>query len=256
MELSKEALSDFLNFNYEKFNNPDFIDNDPISIPHRFTKKEDIEISGFLSATIAWGKREMIIKNAIKMMELLDNAPYEFIINHNESDLNSIKNFTHRTFNLIDFKFFIQSLHNIYVNNGGLENVLFFKETDTTSFNAIITFYNIFFDIDHPNRSTKHVSNPAKGSAAKRLNMFLRWMIRKDTKGVDFGIWKKGNPAKLIMPLDIHTGNVSRKLGLLKRKQNDWKAAEELTSNLKQFSNEDPVKYDFALFGLGVNQEI
>ncbi len=249
--MTKKELKQFLNEKVEQYNQPKFIESDPIQIPHLFTKKEDIEIAGFLTATIAWGKRQMIIKNAHKMMELLDNSPYDFILNHQEKDLEST-HFVHRTFNLIDFKYFIKSLQNIYQNHNGLEEIFSKHIKDNSVKNSIHEFKKAFFEIEHPLRTTKHVSDPIKGSAAKRINMYLRWMVRNDNKGVDFGIWKTISPSVLSCPLDVHSGNVGRKLGLLNRKQNDWKALQELDTNLRLLDSKDPVKYDFALFGLGV----
>ncbi|MEN8121255.1 MAG: TIGR02757 family protein [Bacteroidota bacterium] len=243
-------LNEFLDEKYHQYNTPSFIETDPIQIPHRYTKKEDIEISAFLTAAIAWGNRKMIIRNAEKIVNLLDNEPYEFIMNASENEMESLTGFVHRTFNLIDLRFFLNSLRNIYKNHNGLEVVFSNSQNDIPK--ALINFRKVFFEIDFPERSSKHISNVAKNSAAKRLNMFLMWMVRKDKRGVHFGIWDKINPAALYLPLDVHTGNVSRKLGLLKRKQNDWKAVAEITEHLRGFDSEDPVKYDFALFGLGV----
>jgi uncharacterized protein (TIGR02757 family) len=250
--MNKNELKDFLNEKVVEYNQPKFIESDPIQIPHLFTKKEDIEIAGFLTATISWGNRKMIIKNAFKMMNLLDNSPYDFIINHKESDLKPFENFVHRTFNFIDFQQFIKSINHIYKNHGGLEKALSIKDNTTDYQTAIHQFKNLFFEIQHQQRTQKHISDPIKNSAAKRINMYLRWMVRDDNKGVDFGIWKTHNPAHLSCPLDVHSGNVARKLKLLSRKQNDWKALAELDKNLRNFDKNDPVKYDFALFGLGV----
>lgn len=244
-------LKEFLNEKVIKYNNPDFIDSDPIQIPHLFSKKEDIEIVGFLAATIAWGNRKMIIKNSLKMVELLGNSPYDFVINHTEEDLANFEGFVHRTFNADDFRFFIKSLKNIYKNHGGLEAVLSTKNEDNYKL-AIYNFKQVFFEINHQQRTLKHVSDPLKGSASKRINMFLRWMVRNDKTGVDLGIWKTHSSAHLHCPLDVHSGNVARKLGILTRKQNDWKALTELDITLRKFDKNDPVKYDFALFGLGV----
>ncbi len=251
-KLSPKALKAFLDSKVEAYNHPKFIDSDPIQIPHRFTQKEDIEISGFLTATIAWGNRKSIITNATKLMQLLDNAPYDFIINHNSSDLEKLKPFVHRTFNGDDCIQFISSLQHIYRTHGGLENTFAVHAEPQSLQLAISKFKTIFFEIDHLPRTQKHVSDPLKNSAAKRINMFLRWMVRNDSTGVDFGIWKQLSPAQLSCPLDVHSGNVARKLGLLHRKQNDGKALNELDTNLRQFDSIDPVKYDFALFGLGV----
>lgn len=249
--MTNNELKDFLDEKVIKYNNLDFITSDPIQIPHQFSKKEDIEIASFLAATIAWGNRKMIINNANKMMCLMDNAPHDFVMNHSLEDLNTFEGFVHRTFNADDFKFFIKSLNNIYKNHNGLETVLQPKQENNYKV-AIHNFKRIFFEIPHLNRTLKHVSDPLKGSASKRINMFLRWMVRNNKTGVDFGIWQTHNAAHLHLPLDIHTGNVARKLGILNRKQNDWKAIEKLDTILRSFDKNDPVKYDFALFGLGV----
>jgi uncharacterized protein (TIGR02757 family) len=250
--MDQRELKEFLDEKVILYNNPSFIESDPIQIPHLFSKKEDIEISGFLTAIISWGNRKMIIRNALKMMELLDNAPYDFIINHQKSDLKPFKNFVHRTFNSEDLYQFIQSLEHIYKKHQGLEKTLAIIGEKTTYIEAIHNLKKIFFEIPHLQRTKKHISDPLKNSAAKRINMFLRWMVRNDQTGVDFGIWKTHNAANLSCPLDVHSGNVARKLALLSRKQNDWKAVTELDTNLRILDHEDPVKYDFALFGLGV----
>ncbi|WP_347926035.1 TIGR02757 family protein [Pontimicrobium sp. SW4] len=235
-----------------QYNNQKFIESDPIQIPHHFSKKEDIEIAGFLTATIAWGNRKSIINNAQRMMQLLDNVPHDFIINHQDSDLEAFKPFVHRTFNGNDFIQFIKSLQHIYNKHDGLENV-FLKYTKQDSLQTSIHhFKKLFFEIEHLPRTQKHISDPLKNSAAKRINMFLRWMVRQDNASVDFGIWKTLSPSQLSCPLDVHSGNVARKLGLLHRKQNDAKALNELDSSLRILDSKDPVKYDFALFGLGV----
>ena len=229
-----------------------FIETDPIQIPHQFTRKEDIEISGFLTATIAWGNRKSIINNANRMMELLDHSPFDFIMNHQTNDLDKLSPFVHRTFNGQDFIQFIQSLNHLYTSHHGLEGIFAkFQETDSLQ-RAIHQLKINFFAIDHLPRTKKHVSDPLNNSAAKRINMFLRWMVRQDQSGVDFGIWNSISPSKLSCPLDVHSGNVARKLGLLKRKQSDAKALVELDKSLRQLDPKDPVKYDFALFGLGV----
>lgn len=246
-------LKEFLDEKAQKYNHPDFINTDPVQIPHLFTDKNDIEISGFLAASIAWGQRVTIIRNMHKLISLMDHAPSEFIFNYREQDLNRFKYFKHRTFNGDDCIFFIRSLRNIFQNHGGLGKLfqnLYAQEKDI--FNSLSQFRKIFFEIPHSDRTGKHISNVLKGASAKRLNMFLRWMVRKDNSGVDFGLWPEIAMAGLYIPLDVHTGNVARKLGLLKRKQSDWTAVNELTMNLRKFDPEDPVKYDFALFGLGV----
>ncbi len=250
--MKQTELKEFLDEKVALYNHPKFIESDPIQIPHQFSKKEDIEIAAFLTATISWGNRKMIIQNASKMMELLDNTPFDFVMNHQENDLKSFENFVHRTFNSIDFQQFIKSLKHIYQNYEGLENVLSISPTNSNYQIAIHHFKQLFFEIPHSNRTGKHISDPMKNSAAKRINMFLRWMVRNDNCGVDFGIWKTHNPAKLSCPLDVHSGNVARKLGILKRTENDWKALTELDKKLRKLDKNDPVKYDFALFGLGV----
>lgn len=250
--MTKAELKDFLDSKVEQYNNLNFIDSDPVQIPHKFNTKEDIEIAGFLSATIAWGNRKSIINNANKMMHLLEQSPYDFVINHTDSDLEKLTTFVHRTFNGTDFITFIKGLQHIYKTYGGLE-AIFTKHAEKDSLQqAIHHFKYYFFEIEHLQRTQKHISDPLKNSAAKRINMFLRWMVRKDNAGVDFGIWNTISPASLSCPLDVHSGNVARKLGLLKRKQNDGKALLELDAALRALDNTDPVKYDFALFGLGV----
>jgi uncharacterized protein (TIGR02757 family) len=247
--IPNNELKDFLNEKYNQYNRLDFIESDPVSIPHLFTKKEDIEIAGFLAATIAWGQRVTIINNAHKMMKLMGNSPHDFIMTAKQKDFNQFNDFVHRTFNGVDAAFFMQSLQHIYKKKGGLEQAFSKKECAE----AIVNFRTLFFSIPHPARTNKHVSNPTENSSSKRLCMYLRWMIRKDKQGVDFGIWNNALlPSQLMCPLDVHTGNVGRKLGLLHRTQNDWKAVVELTANLSTFDPKDPVKYDFALFGLGV----
>ncbi|MEG1020747.1 MAG: TIGR02757 family protein [Myroides sp.] len=250
-----EELKDYLDFKADQYNNPNFIESDPIQIPHRYKLKEDIEISGFLAATIAWGNRKMIINSATKMMDAMGNNPYDFVMNATNDQIDAIDNIVHRTFNSEDFRYFIKSLRNIYENHGGLENV-FSANNSINLQNRISEFKKIFFEIDHPLRTTKHISDPLKGSSSKRINMFLRWVSRKDTNGVDFGIWNTVSPSELSCPLDVHSGNVARTLGILSRKQNDQKALIELDEALRKFDPTDPVKYDFALFGLGVFEGI
>ncbi|QNK77670.1 TIGR02757 family protein [Winogradskyella undariae] len=252
MKLKKSELKDFLNEKVDLYNHPKFIESDPVQIPHQFSKKEDIEIAGFLSATIAWGNRKSIINNANKMMELLDHSPFQFITQHKETDLERLEPFVHRTFNGYDFMQFIKSLQHIYKNHGGLESVFLQHAEKDSLQTSIHEFKKVFFEIPHLERTQKHISDPLKNSAAKRINMYLRWMIRNDNNGVDFGIWKSISPSTLSCPLDVHSGNVARKLGLLKRKQNDGKALAELDKALRKLDVKDPVKYDFALFGLGV----
>ncbi len=250
--MNKTALKDFLDEKAAQYEHPRFIESDPIQIPHRFETKEDIEISAFLTASIAWGNRKSIINSANKMMELLDQSPYDFVMNHKEHDLTSFESFVHRTFNSTDLTHFVKALQHIYKEHNGLE-ALFARHSQQNSMQEAITaFKRVFFSIEHPARTMKHVSDPSKNSAAKRINMYLRWMVRSDVKKVDFGLWNSIKPSQLSCPLDVHSGNVARKLGLLKRKQNDAKALLELDTNLRKLDIDDPVKYDFALFGLGV----
>ena len=250
--MTNSERKEFLDEKVILYNNPKFIDSDPIQIPHQYSIKEDVEISAFLTATIAWGNRMMIIKNADRMMNMLGNSPFDFIMNHKEVHLEKANKFVHRTFNATDFKHFIKALQHIYRNHSGLENVFQTHATQDSLQPAIHQLKKIFFEIPHPTRTTKHISDPLNGSAAKRLNMYLRWMIRDDNCGVDFGIWKSLSPSQVSCPLDVHSGKVARKLGLLKRTQNDAKALVELDSNLRKMDPTDPSKYDFALFGLGV----
>jgi uncharacterized protein (TIGR02757 family) len=249
----RDSLYTLLEQNFKRFNRADFVEDDPISIPHQFEKKEDIEISAFLASIIAWGQRVTIIRNANRMMELMDHAPHDFVINHREIDLKRFEGFVHRTFNADDLRYFIHALQFLYREKGGLESA-FLNGADYKA--RIANFKQQFFEAEHLARSEKHLANPLKGSSAKRINMFLRWMVRKDASGVDFGIWQSHDQAELMIPLDIHTSTVGRKLGLLKRNQDDWKAVEELTNALAEFDANDPTKYDFALFGMGVNRLI
>ena len=250
--MNPSELKDFLDEKVLQYNTLDFIESDPVQIPHLFSLKEDIEIAGFLSATIAWGNRKMIINNSHRMMDLMGNAPFDFVMSHTENDLERLETFVHRTFNGIDFACFIRSIQHIYTNHGGLEAV-FSKHQETHSMQkSIHEFKKIFFEVPHQYRTQKHISDPLNNSAAKRINMYLRWMIRQDNKGVDLGIWKSISTASLSCPLDVHSGNVARKLAILTRKQNDGKALSELDLKLREFDAKDPVKYDFALFGLGV----
>lgn len=245
-------LKEFLDEKVLQYNTLEFIDSDPIQIPHRYSQKEDIEIAGFLAATIAWGNRKMIIQNADKMMQLMGNSPYDFVMSFSDDDLDKMQGFVHRTFNSDDLQFFMKALRNIYQQHGGLEKVFAQHQTSTSMQEAISAFKKVFFEIDHLPRTMKHISDPMKNSAAKRLNMMLRWFVRRDPQGVDLGIWTTIPGAILSCPLDVHSGNVARKLGLLTRKQNDAKALKELDDALRSMDPNDPVKYDFALFGLGV----
>ena len=250
--MKHSELKEFLDTKVYQYNNPKFIESDPIQIPHQFSLKEDIEIAGFLTATIAWGNRKSIIKNATYMMQLLDNTPYDFVINHSQNDLDTLETFVHRTFNGIDLIQFIKSLNHIYTVHNGFEHIFKkYAEKDSMQY-AIHKLKQHFFEIEHLTRTKKHISDPLNKSAAKRINMMLRWFVRNDNAGVDFGIWKSLSPSQLSCPLDVHSGNVARKLGLLNRKQNDAKALKELDIALRKLDPKDPVKYDFALFGLGV----
>ena len=251
MDLTHQELFGFLEKKYHQYNNTAFIRLDPISVPHQFNRKEDIEIAGFLTATISWGNRASIVKDANRLLAQMNCSPYLFITEASSSGFKSFSTFYHRTFNGKDCIFFLESLRNIYLHHGGLENC--FSGTKPAGMKETITsFRRLFLETTHEKRSEKHIPDPSKGSSCKRINMFLRWMVRKDDHGVDFGLWKKISPSDLFCPLDIHTGNVARKLGLITRKQNDWKAVEELTVNLRSFDPTDPVKYDLALFGLGI----
>ncbi|UKN02371.1 TIGR02757 family protein [Paracrocinitomix mangrovi] len=249
--MKSAEIKAFLEEKVIAFNHEAFIENDPIIIPHQFEQKEDIEIIGFIVATIAWGNRASIIKNGYKLMEIMGNQPYEFIKSYNQSpdDLT----FVHRTFNNVDLDFFFRSLQNIYLNKGGLESVF---SSNLNAKESIMHFREVFLEVPHEKRSEKHLANPEKGSSAKRINMFLRWMVRNDKKGVDFGLWTKHDTAKLYIPLDVHTANAARKLKLIKRNANDWKALEELMLHLQRFDPKDPCKYDYALFGVSINKEI
>jgi len=250
--MDKKELKEFLDEKYYTYNSKSFIDEDPISIPHRFSLPRDIEIAGFIAATFAWGQRKTIINKSLDLIRLMDNAPYEFLTGANDLEKDSFMKFVHRTFSGTDCVYFLKALRNIYKNNGGIGEIIQNNFVNTGSLkHSLITFRNIFLSFSPETRTCKHIANIEKGVAGKRLNMYLRWMVRKDGP-VDFGLWKKIPSKALYMPLDLHTSNVSRKLGLLSRKHNDWKAVEELTDNLKKFDPHDPVKYDFALFGLGI----
>ena len=248
-------LKVFLDEKADFYNAPEFIDNDPVQIPHRFSLKQDIEIAGFLTATISWGNRKAIINDAEKMLDFMEQTPYDFIRNVSLKELQTLENRSiHRTFNGEDFKEFILNLKRIYNENESLEHLFLVEEHEGNFYHALERFRKNFIGNVH-HRSHKHVSSTYKNSSAKRLMMFLRWMVRKDRKGVDFGIWKDIDPKNLSVPLDVHTGNISRKLNLIQRKQNDWKTVEELDSVLRKFNADDPAKYDFALFGLGVSKD-
>jgi len=246
-----ENIKEFLDEKVGKYNQLTFIETDPIQIPKQFSKKEDIEIAGLLTATISWGNRLSIIKNAKKLMQILDEQPFDFTMNATQNDLAPVKNFVHRTFNGNDCIYFLRSLKNIYQNHGGLQQVFEkgFQQNKTVK-SALEYFYTVFFEIEGE-RTRKHISCVSKGASGKRLNMYLRWLVRNDNR-VDFGLWRGIPTSALLLPLDVHAGNTARKLGILQRKNNDWNAVEEVTNTLRKFDPNDPVKYDFALFGLGV----
>jgi uncharacterized protein (TIGR02757 family) len=256
---SSAALKSFMDDAVLRFNTPGFIDSDPISIPHRYTLLQDREIMGFWAATLAWGQRKTIIQSTSRLASLMDNAPYDFIVNHVEEDRAAFLDFKHRTFQTTDTLWFLEFLQQYYRNNTSLETAFarHLAPEDSTAENALRGFHEDFFaHPDAPTRTRKHVATPARGSTCKRLNMFLRWMVRKDSMGVDFGLWQDISPAQLLIPLDVHVDRVARHLGLLQRAQTDWQAVLELSRNLRAFDPEDPVKYDFALFGLGVLEKV
>ncbi|WP_299896014.1 TIGR02757 family protein [uncultured Aquimarina sp.] len=251
-KLNQKELKEFLDEKAAFYEQPKFIETDPVQIPHLFTQKEDIEIAGFLTATISWGNRKSILTNAHRLMEMLGNSPYDFVMNHSNTDLENLEGFVHRTFNDKDLLYFIKALKHLYTKYGDMEG--FFKQYAQEEFlqDAIHYFKKEFFSLPHLPRTEKHVSDPHKNSAAKRINMFFRWMVREAGAGVDLGIWKNISPSQLSCPLDVHSGNVARKLHLISRKQNDAKALRLLDNNLRLLDPSDPVKYDYALFGLGV----
>lgn len=253
--MKQQDLKALLEEQVERFNEPGFIKDDPIQIPHQFTKRQDIEITGFWVAMLAWGQRKTIINKSLELIELMGGKPHDFIVNHLEKDRADFLKFKHRTFQATDTLYFLDFLQRYYRAHDSLETAFaqFLSPEDEHIGKALIGFHDLFFD--HPNapkRTKKHIATPARKSSCKRLNMFLRWMVRQDNKGVDFGLWKQISPSQLMMPLDVHVEKIGRRLGLLKRKQRDWTAVVELTDNLKRFDSVDPVKYDFALFGMGV----
>ena len=253
-----EGIKDFLDEKVAQFNRPNFIELDPISIPHRFSKKQDIEIAGFFAAILAWGQRKTILNKCNELLACMDNSPHDFMVNHTDADLKAVLGFKHRTFNEVDALYFIHFLSWFYRHQDSLEKAFLIGQTGAIdSMESILTqFQRHFFSLeDAPGRTKKHISSPATRSACKRINMYLRWMVRQDEQGVDFGIWKKISPAQLICPCDLHVDRVGRKLGLITRKQTDWGTAVELTQVLRSFDPLDPVKYDFALFGLGVEEK-
>ena len=252
--IEKEELRDLLEHLHDKYNRPEFIEPDPISIPHSFSDKDDREIAGFLAATIAWGNRKAIVKSAQRMMQYMDYAPADFVRNASENDLATLQTYVHRTFNGQDFTDFVLSIRHITNRWGGIGDFFETNYTQTQDLPLVISlFRKEFFACDHNPHCEKHLSSIDKGAACKRINMYLRWFVRHDNRGVDFGLWKKIPMSALYMPLDIHTGNMGRALGLLTRKQNDWKATEEITRSLREFNTDDPVRYDYSLFGAGID---
>lgn len=258
--MNKQSLKQFLDRKVEEYNNLSFIPLDPVSIPHLFSKKQDIEISGLFASIFAWGNRTTIINKCRELMKLMDNSPHEFIIHHKEKDRKRFIGFRHRTFNDTDLLYFISFLQYHYTSHSSLENAFFpkkiFKDLTPSAElieKALNNFSTYFFSLeDVPQRTRKHIASPIKNSGCKRLNMYLRWMVRKDRKGVDFGLWERVKPSQLIIPLDLHVARVAKHFKLLTRPSPDWQSALELTKNLREFDKKDPVKYDFALFALGV----
>ncbi len=251
----KNSVEELLNAAANQYNRPEFILNDPISVPHQFNKLQDQEIVGFWTAILAWGQRKTIIQSASKLVELMDGAPHDFVLNHEEKDRSRFNDFKHRTFQAIDSLYFLEFFQNYYKNNKSLETAFsrHLSPNDITTEKALSGFHSDFFSLPFaPNRTKKHVPTPNRNSTCKRLNMFLRWMVRRDNRGVDFGVWTTIQPSQLLIPLDVHVEKIARKLGLLQRPQTDWKAVLELTEQLRLLDPKDPVKFDFALFGLGI----
>lgn len=257
MLVDRGELKHFLEQKVEEYNRPAFIEHDPILIPHQFSKKQDIEIAGLWAAILAWGQRKTIVNKSRELFALMDNAPFDFVMHHREGDLKPLEQFKHRTFNATDTLYFISFFHWFYQNHDSLEDAfLIGLEGEANIERGLVNFHHLFFSLPHfPERTRKHIPTPQRKSACKRLNMFLRWMVRKDSSGVDFGIWQRISPRQLICPCDLHVERVARKLGLLNRKNVDWESALELTRNLQEFDPEDPVKYDYALFGLGIEEK-
>ena len=256
-KLPPQELKDFLDKKVAQFNQPGFIKNDPVQIPHQFKKKQDIEIAGLFAAVLAWGQRVTIIGKSKELLTRMDNAPHDFMLHHQESDLKRFESFRHRTFNGSDTLYFIEFLSSFYKANDSLESAFIAPCTSAQEpiEQGLIQFNKLFFSLPHyPQRTRKHISTPERKSACKRINMYLRWMVRNDQQGVDFGIWKNISPSVLICPCDLHVERVARKLKMVKRKQMDWLTAIELTQSLRKLDPKDPVKYDFALFGLGIDE--
>ncbi|RAU81891.1 TIGR02757 family protein [Pontibacter arcticus] len=257
MKQDLAAIKILLDEKVAKYNQPAFIPNDPVSIPHLFTQKQDIELSGFFAAILAWGQRKTIINNCIKLMDLMDNAPHQFILQHEEQDLKRFLGFKHRTFNDTDLLYLIHFFRWYYSQHNSLETAFTGEQTQIrTQEERLEHFHNLVFSLeDAPHRTKKHIATPARKSACKRLNMYLRWMVRNDSNGVDFGIWQHMQPADLVCPCDVHVERVARRLGLITRTGMNWQTAEELTDHLRTFDPTDPVKYDYALFGMGVEEK-
>jgi uncharacterized protein (TIGR02757 family) len=256
--LEKKNLKAFLERKVDEYNQPSFIKQDPICVPHRFNKKQDIEIAAFFASIFAWGNRTTIINKTTELVKLMDDNPHEFIISHAEKDLKRLLQFRHRTFNVTDLLYFILFLKHHYRGSATLETAFskWMKKDDDNIEKALEGFHHYFFSLpDAPVRTKKHIATPAKNSTCKRLNMFLRWMVRKDNSGVDFGIWKTIRPSQLICPIDVHVARVAKRFRLIERNSVDWLTALELTGHLKRFDPEDPAKYDFALFGLGAEEK-
>lgn len=254
--LTKSELKEFLDQKVDQYNRPGFIEHDPILIPHLFTKKQDIEIAGFFASTLAWGQRKTIINKSRELLALMDNAPHEFVLHHSENDLKALLSFKHRTFNTTDLLYYMRFFNWFYSHRASLEEGFKVNPSHPTIEQGLINFHKLFFSLeDFPLRTKKHLATPERKSTCKRLVMFLRWMVRNDNKGVDFGIWKSIAPSQLVCPCDVHVDRVARKLKLIKRKQTDWQTALELTASLRKLDPIDPVKYDFALFGLGVDEK-
>lgn len=255
MSIATKSLADFLNRKAAEYNRPAFIKDDPISIPHLFTTKQDIEIAGLFAAVFAWGNRTTIIRKASELVQLMDMAPYQFIMDSDPKKLKALNSFKHRTFNSTDLLYFIEFLHHHYARHNSLEAAFTkgMSPGDPDVEQGLKGFYEHFFSLeDVPARTRKHIATPARKSSCKRLNMYLRWMVRKDNNGVDFGIWQHISMAQLVCPIDLHVARVAKRFGLLQRPQTDWLAARELTGQLRRFDPADPARYDFALFGLGV----
>lgn len=248
------ALKTLLDEAYDRFARPRFIQDDPIQVPRAFSRREDAEVIGFLTATIAWGQRKTIVANSWKLARLMEERPFDFVMNADAADLKHVSGFVHRTFNGEDLRHFVSGLRHVYANHGGIEQAFLDHDAIGDMGLAIARFKQRFFEPGHQPRTRKHVADPSKGSNAKRINMYLRWMVRPSDRGVDLGLWKRMKPSDLMVPLDVHTGRVARELGLLTRGQDDWKAVEELTAALREFDRSDPVKYDIALFGLGIER--